>query len=985
MTTYTSADLANQIAQVNFNPAEIHRLLLKRIQDNSNGEVTLFNPTTPVVAGMEAGILTATSVLQEFRAITRSLYPATVDNWDDLYVHMQDVDFKDLLAQPGTATLNFFMSIDEIKQKAIPVENATGVSMLQIPRHTQITVGDYTLMLKYPIIIKINSYGNIAIKYDVSVGEVLGSVSDALINFRYTKINDIELISFSLEVIQVALQSGVYAVTQNTGFVQKIKTTDNLYLVKAYTRLNTNSQWFEVDVTPRIKGLNKNQATVQVQEGTGYITVKIPPYYLVNNMLGTELRLDIYTTKGLSNHNLANYDEASYKFSFFDYNNKNNAYSGIMGGLNVFKCYSADTIEGGRDRLDFDTAKNRVVNRSTITEGVPITDLELNNRLSDLGMSTTRVLDNVSDLTFAASKLIPAPTNNLTVTGVGCNVQTMQARVEDLAKLTTVRDNGDRITVLPNTLYNVVNGVLTVVDNATVRTMIDPAVTSPDQLATWANNNNLVFSPYYYIHDVSNNLYSVRPYRLDNPNVLGKESINENTTLQLDASVYSYQITPRSDLQGYTLHVGLIVGDTFKELSLNNVSIQLSYTNDTDTARYYIDGVLDVAIDATTGRPIGDNYVYRFDFLTNWDIDDSHRLIMANSFIPIPLQCELDVFIVVKDFKPTGFSKTAMDNLINVASMSNYDGGDDHAVLTQERLTVKFGTYMSNLWNRCRSAPTADNYKVYPADVPLTFTDNVYQRDQNGVIEFTKDATTGVLSPVLINKIGDPVLVNGVAQTKHKMGDIMLDQDGNPVLKDGLRGLTRQFDMVVMDGLYYLTTHQLTIEYFKQVLDTIDDWVFNILRDRVSPELLGRSTILYHPKSTVGTIKVYVENGITALVQADQQLSIKLYVGDSVYNNNDLRDSYSQTAKKVIQNLFETQDTISVSDMVNVVSDNLGENVFGVDIAGFMGDKYSTITVYDNLTTPCIGKKMTVNSKLELVVSDSVDIEFIWHSRRSGS
>lgn len=981
MADITSRDIVDQIQQLNFNPSEIHRIILNGIQQNTEGTVTLFNPSNPMMGPIEAGILTSTSVLQEFRTLTRSLYAPAVDKWDELYLHQQDDDLEEMVSQPGEATINIFMAVGELKQKALPISDDSDIKMVEFPRHTQITVGDYTLMFKYPFTIRINRHGNISIKYNLSGDDTLGTITNALIEFKYLRYNDVDVIMFPLEVVQVALKSSVIPVSQSSGFRRSIKINDNLFRLKAYTRFSQNSNWIEIDVTRRLKALNRNKTTIQLIEGDGEITLCIPPFYLINGMMGSEVRLDIYTTKGEIEHPLVNYSEAAYKLQYFDYNNPNNKYAGLLGSFSILRVYSTDTILGGRNRLSFNEAKNRVINRSSISEGIPITELELNNKLMDYGMSSTLVIDNVTDRIFAASKLLPTPDVNLTVTGMGCNVQSHQTTMEILAGLVTSRDNGSRVTVLPNTLYNVVNGVLNVVDNDTVATMTDPAITAPESLATWANANELVYTPYFYVHDVSNNEYAVRPYRLDDPKISNKYTVDENPTLQLDAGVYNYQLVMNTDMSGYTLYLGIAVGDNFKEIPLSDISLQISYTDESGENRYYLNGVLDTPVDVNTGRPLNDSYVYRFDLNTNWDINSDHQLILSDSFIPVPLECDMDVFIIVKGYQPVGFTPTTMDNVINLFSLTNYDGQTIQAALIQERISLKLGSYMSNIWNRARTTIDINDYKLYEEDIPAVYSEDVYQRDSNGVIELWYNPETKKLEPIYLHRKGETVVIDGVIQYKHKVGDIVLE-NGEPVLKEGLRGLKCQYDLVVMDGLYYLTTHSATISYVKTVLNTIDSWVFDILRDQVTPELLQRTSVLYHPKSTVGSIEVYVENGIKALVKSDQQLYIRLFVGDAVYNNIDLRNSLELTTKTVIQTVLQTKQTMSVSDLTKAVSDSLGENILGIDLKGFMNDEYNTITVVDALTTPSIGKRLSVNSKLELVIEDDVEIEFVWHSKR---
>jgi hypothetical protein len=81
-------------------------------------------------------------------------------------------------------------------------------------------------------------------------------------------------------------------------------------------------------------------------------------------MIGNNIRLDIYTTHGSIEHPLINYNDGAYQIKYFDYNNKNNQYAGLLGSLNVLKAFSTDTILGGSDALSFDEMKKRVVNRS---------------------------------------------------------------------------------------------------------------------------------------------------------------------------------------------------------------------------------------------------------------------------------------------------------------------------------------------------------------------------------------------------------------------------------------------------------------------------------------------------------------------------------------------------------------------------------------------------------------------------------------------
>jgi hypothetical protein len=284
---------------------------------------------------------------------------------------------------------------------------------------------------------------------------------------------------------------------------------------------------------------------------------------------------------------------------------------------------------------------------------------------------------------------------------------------------------------------------------------------------------------------------------------------------------------------------------------------------------------------------------------------------------------------------------------------------------------------MENLWHRYRAVIDDADLKRYTENIQATYGETIYKiNPDTKVTEITYDPDLKRLVPVVLHKRGDLVYDpdTGLPIYKHKINDIVTEF-GLPVYKEGLRGLKRQYDIVVMDGLYYLTTHVDTINYVRNMLDLIDSWTIDTIHDKITPELIQRTEVLFHPKSTVGLIPVYVENGIKTNVRADQSLFIRLFVTEAVFNNLDLRNSLENTSKIVIQEVLSTSTTIDHSDLITTVRDALSSNVIGVEIKGFMGDEFNTVTVVNGLTTPSIGKRLVVNSKLELVVEDDVEFE----------
>lgn len=963
--------------QIKHNPSEMMRLLLRAVQEASDGGNELLNPSNPLVLAMEAAVTSSASSVREMKTISRKLYPHTVETWDELYMHMQDVDYKELTPTPASCTITFLLSLEEIRRRAEPINNVSDVGKITFPKHTQINVNEYTLMFKHEWNIWVNKRGSVTIKYNLNNEHVLGSAKAAVINFEYVEIDGVMMVRIPIECVQVKLHHAKFNVSMTSGYRHRFPITDKVYRVKAYTSIN--NVWVPIDTVYKSRTLNKHKATIQIQPTDDSLIAIVHPYHVNAGMIGNSVRLDIYTTKGEVEHILTGYNDGAYQLHYYDYDVTSDRFSGVVGNLAILKAFSTDTIRGGSNAITFEEMKNRVINRSSISEGVPITEFELNNKLQRLGFTIEKIKDNVTERLYTASKHLPVHEDELVSTAIGCSIHTHRTTYEKLSDLLTVRSHGDRLTVLPETLYRVENGVLEIVDSTIVNMLKDNSRTSLESLVNYVNNNKLLFSPYHYVHDISDHDYKVKPYHLTNPTVVRKTTVNENPTLQLTAGVHSYQLMVRDDGNGYDLLVGLTVDSAFTELDIDAISLQLVYLDKDDNTSYHINGDLVTPLDPTTNKPMEQNYIYRFEFITDWDIDEFDRLILAGINQPVNLSTSFDIFIVIKGYVPDGLIVSKMDEDVHVRSLENYDGISPQHALLQERMDIVFGKRMQGIWSRARTTVSSLDYQRYEEDVPLKYTETVYQRDANGIIEFRPNSD-GELVPIVIHNIGDTVVdkETGEPIIKHAKNSIVVI-NGEPQLKNGERGLERQYDLFLYDGLYYFTTNDDTLEYLDKTIQTIDDWSNDIIIGMVKPELLERTDILLYPKTSSGLINVLADNSLNTAIEAEQRLSLTLFVAKNTASNTDVLNDITKVCKKTIQGLFSNRKTISHSTITQELTIVLGELIKGVVLKGFLADKYATATITDLQSSFSIAKKLTVNSKLELIIEDDIQIDFIVH------
>lgn len=978
MPNLSSSELAKSIELARNSPAAIQRLMLNAVEMMTDGEHVIVDPSNPFVLLMEAAATVGSVTMQNARNITRPLYPSVVTTPEDLYLHMSDEDFLDRFAEPSEINFLMFLPVDEIQQRAISLEDGTRIRKLTIPRHTTIRVADNDYTFQYPLDLLVLPHGTITANWDTSTTSPIQTLSTSDVPSQIVKLGNVRYLTLSFNIKQMTMTSHTSSISAVSGFSKNLAFSDKFHYARAFIK-NTNGTWMEIYTTHSDMVYDPTKPTAVLEVTPGNLNVTIPRIYFTNGLIRDSLRIDIYTTKGPLNVNYGNLEPGAFTASWKDYDaDNNNVYSAPLNTFSSIILSSSSDSIGGREELSFGELRNRVIHRSVVTEGKPITPGQLSNRLKDLGFNKVTLLDNVTDRIELATRAIDPPEDGSTVTGAGCTVQLLQAKMTDLALLDTVMDNGLRLTLLPETLYRLDNGILSIVDKAVVDQLKNPQITAPDALANIVNSASYYYTPFHYVLDSSGNEFEARPYRLDKPEILFKEAVFENPSLYLDSSIGSYQIVKRDDNTGYTIWLEIQTNDVFKDLNPDQVCCQLSYSSEEVKVRTYFNGTQQVPIDSNTGKTLDGRFVFAFEIPTAWDIDAEHNLILSESGNAIPLISKFDVAVFVRDHLPEGATVSSIDDLINPIILPNYIPTSNYIGVTHETLTIKFGSFMKRLWARTRSIASEESFERYESDVPAFHERIVYDTDKDGNIKMVLNED-GKLEFNIIHNVGEPMVTEtGTPIYKHRKGEVKLDYAGNPVIKDGLRGILREINLFLVDGKYYFVTGDEASSYREKFTTDIETWVTSTL-EPVASQLLERTQLFFHPKSSVGRLQVVTGDGATVYVNADQTLKVYFDVSDDVYSNSTLRQNIEKTTKRKLLEVLSTKTTLSLSDMIAELKSEIGDNQLGLSIEGFMGDQYKTVSLSDMSAAPTIGKRLVVESNLTVTIEDDVYIEFNRH------
>lgn len=980
--TIPSTALSNSIDAVIRNPNAMQRITLDLLESLTGGEIIPVDPNNPFVYINEVAAVMASTGLDRVEAGIRKLYPSMAQNEDDLYRHMATPDFLNRFAKPGSTTIGFVMQLSDVIGRAVPLNDGTGARALIVPKHTQIQKDNLYFTLQYPLVIKVLFNGTLSIYLDTSEELLNWTVLTNSVPWREVTLEtNQDILLIDVPVQQVRISSQIIQVTSFTGFSRNISFDDQFHHARAYIKNRTTNQWDEITVTHTKQIYDSKTPTVCLRVLNGSVDVYIPQIYFANGSIRDAIRLDIYTTLGPVDMDITELGGDNLRLKFVDLDNGElQKYSAPLDAFSMFAAFIRSRIAGGSSPVTFLELRRRVVSRSVVTAGLPITPNQMGSALYDMGFEMNTTLDNITDRQYTAIRAVDPPADETTVTGLGCSIQLVSLTLQELTDSGMVIDTPRRVVITPGTLFKVYDGYIKIVPKDEYDRIIDMTQTSPDGTANLVNSEQFYFTPFHYVLDTTNELFTVRPYQLNAPVVDSSMLFQQNDSLGVDIRSESYTIGMNPDGSGYSLFVTLKPNASLKMIPVEKITAQLSYNPKDSTKRAFISGSFISPIE-TNGRPVGDKWIYRFDLDSNFDVNAQDQLMITNTGYPVELIHEMDVVFVVENFQPQGAQPSDIDTIISIDHIPGYSYLNTYFGLTQEKVRVEFGKHLKNLWRRSRTLFETIEYQTYPEDVPSYYTQDMYLRDKNGNIITKYDFDTSQIVQTITHKKGDPVVdVEGKPVLKHRKGDYVLGPDQQPIPLQTDRNLGRELDLFLVDGRYFFATNEATQNYLKKALDQIVTWITEDIA-HLSQRCLERTDLYFYPKSSVGLIDVIVGDGTKVRLPADQKFTVKYTVRKDKYNNPEIRDNLRDSAAKTILSALTslekvTGGAITKNDIISTIKNLHRDDVIDVELGGFLDDRYNAALITDMSSIPSIGKKLVTMSNLTLQVQDDVTVEW---------
>lgn len=953
------------------NPASIQQTSIELLQQYLNGETDIVDATNPFMKLLETSAVNTAGFIIDNEVTTRAQYASCAQTMEDLYLHMSDKDYIDRFATPAITKFTIVVPMKQILKSMI-VDPVSGIKKIVIPRNSEFIIEDTVFSIQYPIEIKQLIHGGIQVVYDTDIKTPLQSLATNVVNHKITKIKNLEddVLIMDVDVIQFTIKSKMTEINSAKLMRQTIDFNDQYYYTRVYFKNNASgSKWREIKTTHTDQVYDINEITAVLKVINNKLEVYIPQIYFTTGMVSGSVRVDVYQTKGEISISLDKFKPSSFKARWIaiDKADQTSAVAAWVKIPDVF-VYSTETVYGGKNQLPFDQLRKRVITNAIGDRNIPITNAQITAHIENRGFDIVKTVDLVTNRIFHATRALPKPFDEKLITAASTSMESIVVSMDTIKDHPAVFNNDTRVTLTPDLLYQSNNGIINIVPANVVSNILSKA---PDVIATTVSSGNYLYTPFHYVLDASGNDFNVRPYFMDRPEFKLVEFVDQNDTTMLQVNTNKFTIT--KTVYGYQVLLETKSNDAFRSLPDTDVHVQLSFIPEYESSRVYLNGGLIQKLQ-------DGERIYKFDIFTSFDIDDANVLFL-NSFrlsgsistrFGSKLSQEFDIVYSTSTNLNAGWSKHDIDNYIGDFLLPTRI-----AAVTHEKATFTFGKYLEYLWTSNRSIASSAPYERWDVDVPAIYEDDVYEIDPitGSIFSF---GSNNELVYNYKHKKGDPVLnASGEQIYKYKVGDAKLDSRGE-LIPMGQKFVSRQLDIMFVEGLYYFSTDPSSTLYRESFINTVVNWITYEISE-MNKVGLEQTNIYFYPKSNLSNIRVMISNGAITQLEANQTFNIKLTVSKQVYENSALCLSLSNSTIKTLDDHLK-RETVSTSAIISSLEKVYGVDVISLSVKGLGGDlNLDALTVLSTGDRCSIKKRLASIGDGKLIVQEDINVEFVKH------
>lgn len=962
------------------NPSRFINVVINEIENAvENGGGKMNGKGHPFTYALDVIVATNYGFISRSGDNIASLYPVHARNIKDLSKVMSDEDWVGVFAEPSSTMFRWVAPEESLKKAAIPFtevsENMENkYKKLTLAADTQLYVAGIPFLLENPVEIRLLEHGGYQVLYDSNYYSPLKPLVTNSPDKEILDIKNIKHLAVHLPVRQLEVtEEPSHPVNITTGYKKVIEFKDSLYAIRAFITPDGSSDRKEMAIVYNNDIYDPNQPTLTIDMiDEKSFEASIPSVYLQNGTALGRLTILTYTTRGQMNQDLSLIRNQEHSVTYRDYRyekGKVDKFTAPLVGLGGVFVDSIAPIQGGRFAIGFEELKNTIIYGNRRRK-IPISNSDLDRTLLDMGYDSAKSIDSLgrrllrttADLPTQGNKVFEDDVGVRTNTTIGTYTGSILTSIEALVGSGNAIDNGKRVTIRRGTVFDITEQTSKLVPLYEVNQLM--AASNQFKIDTMGSKS-LVYLPFMYVLDISNDRAVVRTYRTAKPEIRYQTFLYENSTLGVQVGVGEINIKSNDD--GYVIEIKTKSDEGYKKLDNTLLGAQISFQSSDSNSAAIKRGEL-------LGKTQDGERIFRFTLPTRYDIDSKNEIDLRgfNQFG----QPQDVVRIALESVANFIFTYTADGQILRAASDFKVDqtlfNGTTIAMIETE-YKVSFGKSISSMYTRITPMVGEARYEKYPNNVPELYDKDEFKRDDNGklIIENGK--------AILEHPKGTPVYnTDGTPRWQYLAGQTVYDEKGNPVLKKP-RELLYYWDYVGLDFNYQLSQDV----YDKDYVNSIENFIADQVNDEIAmitKKLLDETVILFKPRSTMGFTQVVMNEGVKKTIRTDIRLSVNYYLSDEGMMDADLKQALTDNTH-VQANKMLAKETFSVSELVQSLRNN---DVIDVRVSAMAGlDNIDVITNIDDTNGFSVRKLLDQTSDRLLTIKEDIDVTFLRHITNS--
>lgn len=932
------------------NPESIVEVMIDNINTKLTpgaGAITTGDVTTPFHNLMEASATMAADSIREAEFIIRKKEPSLAVSDKDIFHRISTDQLANMFAIPGTTRLIWYVNMINLREYGYRIGNYVETI---IPTHTKITVGQTTLTTLNDIKIKLYDNGRVS-------AEQLNSDKDIAIN--NVGIINANIISTPDGTEWVILENKVkninkYEVTTNmSGNEVSIDVPIKNKFSVCYVYWDDGTGRKPLEVTYSQDYIDPKKPTAMVTLASNNVNVTIPPVYLITKQIKGSITIEVYDCEGKHYLPLDKLPAKDFSIELGDISKSPSAASSNNIAMMVL---SRTVLTGGQDPMTFKELQQSVIEQTTGDIDLPITEYQLMRKATMNGYYIDKVSDLLTSRVMVAVKNPPKTTSDLLAAQHDIFFNTVRLELDMEKDKDFIRIYENIYTIVEGTIFKYENGVTTIIDNDQ-RALLD-RLSDFDKIQ-YLKTNNLYYTPYEYVFKYDENITSSDVYYFNEPKIEDIRIVGKNNNIPHSCNIDKYGVDRK--LQGYKILFTLLANDDLTNTDLTKLRARLVIP---------VADATDITVSFDVGYDV-DRSMFIIDIDTNYTSDN--RVSLANGVSTIfdkniLLTSRAKLYTYTTDNSVTDVGGYLREELPKLPANAT--------VLTKEEITVELGERLEYLYNNVYSTYTDRKYLRYLEDIPLRYTEDVYEVKENGLIVDITQTIDGqvTLSSNIIHHEGDPVIDNdGNAVLKHSRGDFVIGSDDKPIV-DKMGGVQRLVDVCMLEYEFGLVGSDIYKKNNNLVMTNLNRMIEYDMKD-LNNLVLDNTKVFYKSYKTATPINVQINN-VTYPLDHIVKPKVILYMMNNISLDVSTLENYKNICGRIIDQHFDNS-TIVLKDIKTDIIEALGSDINAVSVNGIDG-RNSEILNITGSNRFVLAKELALSKNNELIVKYSLDIETMY-------